>query len=74
MAGYLMASEVPDAALQGIGAFAAAVFIAMASWALMQLVSLARIIARLDERTNDHDRRLDQIEAAQREAHNIHGY
>jgi hypothetical protein len=62
----IFAAEVPDALLAGVVALGVAVFIGLASWALLMLVRLTGIVAgleaRIEERSADHERRLTALE------------
>lgn len=61
----MIGAEVPDAALVSACALAVAVFMGLASWALLQLVRLAQLVARIEERIDDHARRIEAVEVKQ---------
>lgn len=63
----VLAAEIPDPVLGIMGAIAVAIFIGMASWALLMLVKLSAVVAgmeaRHEERSADHERRITVLEA-----------
>lgn len=57
---WLTAAQVNDALLTtGMGVLMAAV-VSMLAWMLRELYRLARVVERLEERTLDHERRLNE--------------
>lgn len=51
-----------DTLFGAVTAFATAVILSLVGWTLTQAVSLGRIVSRLEERSDDHDRRLADLE------------
>lgn len=57
-------AEVAGEVIAGVVGFVTLAVVGIASWALMLLVRMSQILSRIEERTEDHDRRLVSLEAA----------
>lgn len=57
-------AEVAGEVIAGVVGFVTLAVVGIASWALMLLVRMSQILSRIEERTEDHDRRLGHLEAA----------
>jgi hypothetical protein len=59
--GLLFAAQVPDSVLAGVALFVAGTGTALIGWSLATVVSLARVVSRLEATVDDHDRRLTKL-------------
>lgn len=60
--GLLFAAQVPDSVLAGITLFVAGTGTALVGWSLATVVSLARVVSRLEATVEDHERRLAKVD------------
>lgn len=60
--GLLFAAQIPDSVLVGVALFVAGTGTALISWSLATVVSLARVVSRLEATVEDHERRLSRTE------------
>lgn len=62
----MFAAEIPSEIIGGIVGLLTVTFIGLSSWALHMLVKLSSVVsaleARLEERSEDHERRLRALE------------
>ncbi len=56
----MFAAQVPDSVLVGIGLFIAGTGTALVGWSLATIVSLARIVSRLESKTEELEFRLSR--------------
>lgn len=59
---WVFAAEVSDGALVAAGLFVMGTATAIAGWALVLLVKLSGIVAKLEATADDHERRIARIE------------
>lgn len=60
--GLVFAAQVPDSVLAGVALFVAGTGTALIGWSLATVVSLARVVSRLEATVEDHDRRLGKVD------------
>lgn len=60
--GLLFAAQIPDSVLVGVALFVAGTGTALIGWSLATVVSLARVVSRLEATVEDHERRLTRTE------------
>lgn len=60
--GLLFAAQVPDSVLAGVALFVAGTGTALIGWSLATVVSLARVVSRLEATVDDHERRLQKVD------------
>lgn len=56
----VLAAQVPDSVLVGMGLFIAGTGTALVGWSLATIVSLARIVSRLESKTEELEFRLER--------------
>lgn len=60
--GLVFAAQIPDSVLVGVALFVAGTGTALIGWSLATVVSLARVVSRLEATVEDHERRLSKAE------------
>lgn len=58
----VFAAQIPDSVLVGVALFVAGTGTALIGWSLATVVSLARVVSRLEATVEDHERRLSRSE------------
>lgn len=59
---HVLAAEVAGEAIAGVVGFVTLVIVGISSWALVLLVKMSQLLARIEERTEDLARRLADLE------------
>lgn len=59
---HVLGAEVAGEAIAGVVGFVTLVIVGISSWALVLLVKTSQLLARIEERTEDHDRRIADLE------------
>lgn len=59
---HLFATEVPGEVLAGVISFLVLIVVGVTSWALVLLVRLGQVVARLEESTANLERRVGRLE------------
>lgn len=62
-AGAMLAAEVNDGVLAGMALFVLGTGTGIIGWALVLLVRLSNVVARLESTAEDHERRLGRMES-----------
>ena len=57
-----LGAQINDSVLAGIALFVAGTGTALIGWSLATVVSLARVVSRLEATVEDHERRLQKVD------------
>lgn len=58
----MFGAEVAGEVITGTVGFVTLMVVGVASWSLKLLVRMSQILSRIEERTEDHDRRISDLE------------